>query len=99
MTHAGSQLGAACTLLGEMEDVITTAQAAGRIAAVLLGDEMEQRFSLGGYEVTASNARANLGQMLLDAGLVAPPEPPPPASETHGAPSDRRRRTTVLSRW
>ena len=68
-----------------MEDVITTAQAAGRIAAVLLGDEMEQRFSLGGYEITARRARAKLEQMLLDAGLVAPPEPPPPASETQGA--------------
>ena len=40
------QLGRACALLGEMEDVITAAQAEGRIAGVLLDDgETEQRFS------------------------------------------------------
>ena len=40
------QLGRACALLGEMEDVVTAAQAEGRIAGVLLDDgETEQRFS------------------------------------------------------
>ena len=81
------QLGRACALLGEMEDVITAAQAEGRIAGVLLDDgETEQRFPLGGYDVVARNARALLGQMLLDAGVGEPPPPPPPPSETEGSP-------------
>jgi hypothetical protein len=84
--RVGSQFGRACALLGEMEDVVTAAQAEGRIAGVLLdGGETEQRFSLGGYEVVARNARALLGQMLLDAGVGEPPPPPAPPSETEGA--------------
>jgi beta-galactosidase GanA len=82
----GSQFGRACALLGEMEDVVTAAQAEGRIAGVLLEDgETEQAFSLGGYDVVARNARALLGQMLLDAGVGEPPPPPPPPRETEGA--------------
>jgi Domain of unknown function (DUF5597) len=82
----GSQFGRACALLGEMEDVVTAAQAEERIAGVLLDDaEGDQRFTLGGYDVVARNARALLGQMLLDAGVAEPPPPPPPASETEGA--------------
>jgi hypothetical protein len=70
-----------------MESVITTAQAEGRIAGVLLDDgETEYPFSLGGYDVVARNSRALLGQMLLDAGVGAPPPPPPPLSETEGSP-------------
>ena len=81
------QLGRACALLGEMEDVITAAQAEGRIAGVLLDDgESEQRFPLGGYAVVARNSRALLGQMLLDAGVGEPPPPPPAPSETDGSP-------------
>jgi hypothetical protein len=81
------QLGRACALLGEMEDVITAAQAEGRIAGVLLDDgESEQRFTLGGYAVVARNSRALLGQMLLDAGVGEPPPPPPAPSETDGSP-------------
>ena len=81
------QLGRACALLGEMEDVITAAQADGRIAGVLLDDgETEQGFTLGGYDVVARNSRALLGQMLLDAGVGEPPPPPPPLSETEGSP-------------
>jgi hypothetical protein len=81
------QLGRACALLGEMEDVITAAQAEGRIAGVLLDDgESEQRFTLGGYAVVARNSRALLGQMLLDAGVGEPPPPPPAPSETEGSP-------------
>jgi hypothetical protein len=69
-----------------MEDVVTAAQAEGRIAGVLLEDgETEQAFSLGGYDVVARNARALLGQLLLDAGVGEPPPPPPPPSETEGA--------------
>jgi hypothetical protein len=81
------QLARACALLGEMESVITTAQAEGRIAGVLLDDgETEYSFSLGGYDVVARGARALLGQMLLDAGVGTPPPPPPPSSETEGSP-------------
>src|SRR4051794_22591191 len=81
-----SQFGRACALLGEMEDVVTAAQSDGRIAGILLDDgETEQQFALGGYDVVARNARALLGQMLLDAGVGEPPPPPPPPSETEGA--------------
>jgi hypothetical protein len=81
------QLGRACALLGEMEDVITAAQAEGRIAGVLLDDgETEYPFTMGGYDVIARNARALLGRMLLDAGVGEPPPPPPPPSETDGSP-------------
>ena len=84
---ADGQLGRACALLGEMEDVVTAAQAEQRIAGVLLEEgETEFAFSLGGYEVVARDARALLGQMLLDAGVGAPPPPPPPPSETDGSP-------------
>jgi hypothetical protein len=72
--------------VGAMEDIVTAAQADGRIAGILLEKgEPEQRFSLGGYEIVARNARALLGQMLLDAGVGEPPPPPPPPSETEGA--------------
>jgi hypothetical protein len=79
-----------------MEDVVTSAQSEDRIAGVLLEDgETEQRFSLGGYSVVARNARALLGQMLLDAGVPEPPPAPPAPSETEGAavgpsPADQR---------
>ena len=36
--------------------------------------------------IVARNARALLGQMLLDAGVGEPPPPPPPPSETEGSP-------------
>ena len=81
------QLARACAVLGEMEDVVTAAQAEGRIAGVLLDEgETEHRFTLGGYDVVARNARALLGRMLLDAGVGEPPAPPPPPSETDGSP-------------
>jgi Domain of unknown function (DUF5597) len=92
----GSRYGRACALLNSMEDVVTAAHAEGRIEGILLEeDETEQRFALGGYDVVARNARALLGQMLLDAGVAEPPAPPPPASETEGAavgptPADQR---------
>jgi hypothetical protein len=82
-----SQLGRACSLLGEMEDVVTAAQAEGRIAGVLLENgETEYSFPLGGYQIVARDGRALLGQMLLDAGVGHPPPPPPPPSETEGSP-------------
>ena len=92
----GSRYGRACALLNSMEDIVTAAQAEGRIEGILLEeDETEQRFALGGYDVVARNARALLGQMLLDAGVAEPPALPPPASETEGAavgptPADQR---------
>jgi len=82
----GSQLGTACALLTSIEDVITSAQAEGRIAGILLEDgETEQHVRLGGFDVVARNAHALLGRMLLDAGVGAPPPPPPLPSETEGA--------------
>jgi hypothetical protein len=82
----GSQFGRACALLAEMEDVVTAAQAERRIAGILLEDgETEQQFTLGGYDVVARNARALLGQMLLDAGVGEPPPQLPTPSETEGA--------------
>jgi Domain of unknown function (DUF5597) len=84
--RVGSQFGRACALLHSMEEAVTAAQAEGRIAGILLDDGApEQRFSLGGYDVVGRNARALLGQMLLDAGVGEPPPPPPPPSETEGA--------------
>jgi hypothetical protein len=81
------QLARACAVLGDMADVVTAAQAEGRIAGVLLDDgETEYPFTLGGYDVVARNARALLGRMLLDAGVGEPPPPPPPPSETDGSP-------------
>lgn len=99
----GSQFGAACALLNSMEDVVTAAQADGRIAGVLLDEAgSEQRFTLCGYDVVARNARALLGQMLLDAGVGEPPPPPPPPSETEGAavgptPADTRPFALVIA--
>jgi len=99
----GSQFSRACALIGEMEDVVTSAQAEGRIAGVLLDEgETEQRFTLGGYDIVARNARALLGQMLLDAGVGEPPPPAPPPSETEGAhvgptPADARPFALVIA--
>ncbi len=48
-----SLYGRACALVNSMEDVVTAAQAEARIAGILLEeDETEQRFSLGGYDVS-----------------------------------------------
>src|SRR3954463_14095975 len=48
----GSQFGRACALLREMEDVVTPAQAEGRIAGILLQDgAAEQRVTRGRYDV------------------------------------------------
>jgi hypothetical protein len=85
--RADGQLARACALLDEMEEVVTAAQAEQRVAGVLLEEgDTEFPFTLGGYEVVARNARALLGQMLLDAGVGAPPPPPAPPSETEGSP-------------
>lgn len=52
-------------------DLVTTGQAEGRIAGILLEEhETEQRFTLRGYDVVARNARELLGQMPLDAGVA-----------------------------
>src|SRR4051794_9452747 len=84
----GSSFARACALLGEMEDVVTAARAGGGIAGILLAEgEPGQRSALGGYDVVPRDAHALLGQMLLDAGVGAPPPPAPRPSETEGAPA------------
>jgi hypothetical protein len=99
----GSQLGDACTLLGSIEDRITAAQAEDRIAGVLLeAGQTQQRFSLGGYDVVARDARALLDKMLLDVGVQGPPPAGPRPSETEGpdarpSPADGRPFGIVLA--
>ncbi|WP_254791191.1 GH35 family beta-galactosidase [Blastococcus tunisiensis] len=80
-----SQLARACALLGPLTRDIAVAQGDGRIAGILLDDDPEQSFRLGGLDVTARGSRELLGRMLLDAGVQPPPPPPPPPSETGGA--------------
>ena len=81
--RSDGQLAEAYALLRPMQDVITAAQAGGRIAGILLDEQHpEASFHLGGYEVRVRGTRDLLGQMLLDAGVPAPPDPGPRASET-----------------
>lgn len=78
------QLAQAYSLLSDMDQVITKAQAEGRIAGVLLNDGNPAVINLGGYTITVRETMALLKQMLLDVGLQAPPPPPPMPSETEG---------------
>jgi beta-galactosidase GanA len=83
--HPDSQLARAYALLGSMAPAITSAQAAGRTAGILLDHgEAQTTVRLGGYDIVARDAHALVGGMLLDAGLQAPPPPPPLPSETEG---------------
>ena len=82
------QLAQAFALLGPMNDVITKAQAEGRISGILLEDGHQAEIKLGKYTITVRETAVVLKQMLLDAGLQAPPTPPPLPSETEG-PSSR----------
>jgi hypothetical protein len=89
------QLAQAYAELSGMDQVITKAQAEGRIAGVLLDDSKPAVIKLGGYTVTVQETMALLKKMLLDVGLQAPPPPPPLPSETEGpgtrpAPGDGR---------
>jgi beta-galactosidase GanA len=80
-----SQVARAYALLRSMGPVITSAQADGRIAGILLDHgESETTIGLGGYDIVARDAQALIGRLLLDAGLQAPPPPPAPPSETEG---------------
>lgn len=82
------QLAQAYAILGPLNDIITKAQAQGRIAGILLEDGKQAEISLGGYRITFRETAVVLQQMLLDVGLQAPPAPPPLHSETEG-PSSR----------
>ncbi|RZF59104.1 glycoside hydrolase [Sphingomonas populi] len=82
------QLAQAYALLDPMAAVITRAQAERRIAGILLDDGKPAEIKLGGYTITVRETQSLLKQMLLDAGLQAPPAPPPLPSETEG-PSSR----------
>jgi hypothetical protein len=80
-----SQLARAYAALRSMGPVITSAQAEGRIAGILLDHgEAQTTIRLGGYDIVARDAQALVGRMLLDAGLQAPPPPPPLPIETEG---------------
>ena len=82
------QLSQAYSLLSFMDDVITRAQAEQRIAGILLDDGKPAEIRMGDYTITIRESRALFKQMMLDAGLQAPPAPPPLPSETEG-PSSR----------
>jgi beta-galactosidase GanA len=82
------QLAQAYALLGPIASVITRAQAEHRIAGILLDDGKPAEIKLGGYTIAVRETQSLLKQMLLDAGLQAPPPPPPLPSETEG-PSSR----------
>lgn len=89
------QLSQAYSILGGMDEIITRAQAEGRISGVLLDDGKPAEVKLGGYSITVRETMTLLKQMLLDAGLQAPPPPSPLPSETEGpesrpAPGDGR---------
>ena len=89
------QLAQAFSELSGMDEVITRAQAEGRIAGVLLDDGKPSVIKLGGYTITVQETMGLLRQMLLDVGLQAPPPRQPLASETEGplarpAPGDGR---------
>ncbi len=82
------QLAQAFSLLNPAADVITKAQAEGRIAGILLEAGKSAEIRLGGYVISVRETQTLLKQMMLDVGLQAPPEPRPLPSETEG-PSSR----------
>ena len=82
------QLAQAYAMLDPMTAVITRAQAEHRIAGILLDEGKPAKIKLGGYTITIRETQSLLKQMLLDAGLQAPPQSPPLPSETEG-PSSR----------
>ena len=82
--RADGQLSQAYALLVHMDAVIARAQAERRIAAILLDDGKPAQIQLGGYTITIRDTQSLLNQMLLDAGVQAPPPPPPLPSETEG---------------
>ena len=89
----GSRLAQAYSVLGGMTDVITAAQAEGRVAGVLLEEGEQQHLAFGDLRLVVQGSRALLQAMLLDAGVQAPPPEVDRPSETdHGipAPADTR---------
>lgn len=88
-----SQLAQAYALLTPMTDIIARAQAEKRIAGILIDDGKPAEIHLGGYKIAVRETQVLLKQMLLDAGLQAPPTPAPLPSETESgqpAPGDAR---------
>lgn len=85
--RAGSRLAQAYEVLGGMADVVTAAQAEGRIAGVLLEDGERQNLPFDDLRIVVQGSRALLQRMLLDAGVQAPPPFVDAPSETeHGIP-------------
>ena len=79
-----------------MEEVVTAAQAEGRIAGILLDDgETEQRFSLGGYDSSPGTLAPCSGGCCSTLGWASRRPRRPRPSETEGSPhgptpADRR---------
>lgn len=91
--RSGSRLAQAYSVLAGMTDVITAAQAEGRIAGLLLEEGERQELHFAELRIVAQGARALLHAMLLDAGVQAPPRHVDAPSETEGgipAPADTR---------
>ena len=78
------QLSQAYELLNPMEAVITRAQAERRIAGILIDDGKSARVQLDGFTIVIQETQSLFKQMMLDAGLQAPPPPAPLPSETEG---------------
>jgi len=81
----GNQLSQAYAALGNMADVITSAQAADRVRAVLLDDATPVVEQLAGYQVTVRGTAATSGKMLLDAGIPILPKGATAVAETVNA--------------
>lgn len=85
--RVGSRLAQAYEVLAGMAGTITAAQAEGRIAGVLLEDGERQELRFDDVRIVVQGSRALLQQMLLDAGVQAPPPHVDAPSETdHGIP-------------
>lgn len=80
--RSNSRLAEAYRTLASMHDVITTAQAEGRIAGILIEGEEPQVIRLGGLLLTVHGADAFWRRARLDAGQQPPPARPAGASET-----------------
>ena len=89
----------AFALLAPMNDLITSAQAHGRIEGILLEDDQpEHSFTLGGYQVTMRGTRELLNGMLRDVGSRPRHHPRRnPVRSTPHRPTRTRGRTPLRS--
>ncbi|MEP6842141.1 MAG: DUF5597 domain-containing protein [Pseudolysinimonas sp.] len=92
-SRPGNRFAQAFGVLGGMVDVITQAQAEGRVTGVLLEAGERQEIRCDDLQIVLQGSRSLLQTMLLDAGVQAPPPAVETTSETvHGlpAPADTR---------